>query len=525
MKIIVTEQIADKGIACLRESAEVDLRYGIEREELLACIGEYDGLIVRSVTRVDEELLQQAVRLKAVGRAGNGIDNIDVDSATRHGVIVVNCPEGNSIAAAEHTVGMLLAVCRNIPQATAFLKAGNWGRKQFEGVELHNKTVGIIGLGRIGGLVATRLRGFGMKIMAYDPYITRERFERFAAERAEHLEELLRAADFITVHTPRTEETIGMIGAAELAMVKPTVRLVNCARGGIYDEQALYEALESGRIAGAALDVFVCEPSYGNPLFRLPNVVVTAHMGASTIEAQDNIGMSIAEQVITAIRGELVPNAVNLPTLRTQDLKAIQPYIDLAEKFGKLYYQLRQDPAREVEVICTGELAGSETKMITIAFLKGLLETVLKERVNYVNSPYLAEARGIRVRESWGKEAGEYPTLLRVRVAGEKDEMVLAGTVFGREEPKLLEIYGYKVDVVPSRYMLFIENMDQPGMIGVVGTILGQQQVNIATMQVGRRHVGSRALMILNVDNAVGAAELDKIRRVNGIIGAKFTRL
>jgi len=525
MKIIVTEPIADQGIECLKREAEIDLRYGIKRADLLECIKDYDAIIIRSAVQVDEELLAHAPRLKAVGRAGNGIDNIDIESATRHGVVVVNSPEANSISAAELTIGLLLAACRNIPQATAFLRAGNWGRQQFEGVELFNKTVGIIGLGRIGALVATRLQSFGMRVIAYDPYIAEERFRRYGAERKEQLADLLREADFITVHTPKTEETYGMIGEAELKLVKPGVRIVNCARGGIYNEHALYDALQAGTVAGAGLDVFDTEPSYNNPLFGLPNVVMTAHMGATTVEAQNNVGISVAQSVLGVLRGELVAGAVNLPSLPTQELQAMRPYIDLAEKFGKLYHQLHSGPVREVEIICSGEMAERDTRMITVAFLKGLLETILKDRVNYVNALLLAESRGIRIVESKNKGQEDYPNLVRFRIAGEKETTVFAGTVFGREEQKMVEISGYKVDVNPSRYMLFVENLDQPGMIGMVGTTLGEYRINIATMQVGRLHVGSRALMILNVDNPVGAREIEELRRMNGIVGAKFVKL
>lgn len=525
MKIIVTEPIADLGIDCLKREADVDLRYGIERDELLACINDYDAIIIRSAVQINEELLSRAPRLKAVGRAGNGVDNIDIESATRHGVVVVNSPEANSISATEHTIGLLLASCRNIPQANAFLQSGKWGRQQFEGVELFNKTVGIIGLGRIGSLVAARLQAFGMRVIAYDPYIAPERFQKCGVERMESLAELLQAADFITVHTPKTEETFDMIGKEELKLVKPGVRVVNCARGGIFNEKALYDALRAGTVASAGLDVFETEPSYGNPLFSLPNVVSTPHTGATTVEAQNNVGISVAQSVLGVLRGELVPGAVNLPSLPTQELQVLRPYIDLAEKLGKLYFQLHSGSVREVEVNCSGDLAERDTRMITAAFLKGLLETVLKDRVNYVNAMLLAESREIRVAESKGKGQEDYPNLMRFRIAGERETAVFAGAVFGREEQKIVEIDGYKVDVTPSRYMLCVENRDQPGMIGMVGTILGQGNINIATMQVGRLRGGGKALMILNVDNPVGAEEMVKIRRVEGIVGAKFMRL
>jgi D-3-phosphoglycerate dehydrogenase / 2-oxoglutarate reductase len=526
MKVIITEPIVSKGVELLEQAGcQVICANNIARDELLETIQEFDGMIVRSYTMVDDELLSRAKCLKVVGRAGNGIDNIDLDSATRHGVIVTNNPDGNSVSAAEHTIGLILAQCRNIPQAAAHMREGGWKKKQFEGIELYGKTVGIVGLGRIGTLVAQRLQGFGCRVIAYDPYIAAERFEKIGAEPKEHLAELLQEAQILTVHTPRTDETYGMIGAAEFAMMPDGVRVVNCARGGIIDEDALYDALLDGKVASAALDVFNVEPVHGHKLFTLPQVVMTAHMGAATVEAQETLGVSIAQQVLYAMKGEMVTNAVNLPSLPTRELAALRPYAQLAEQMGKVYFQLQPGRIREVEVIASGELSQRDTRMLTLAFLKGMLEVILKERVNYVNAPILADNMGIRVIDGREGQAGDYPNLLKVRIGSDRGEASLAGTVFGRQDARIVEIMDYKVDISPSRYMLFIENMDQPGVIGAVGTLLGHHRINIASMQVGRRQEGRDALMILNVDNPVGKEEQQAIAALPGINAVKFIRL
>ncbi len=525
MKVIITEPIVEKGIELLQKECEVHSATNISRQDLLDRIAEYDGMIVRSYTLVDEELMSKAQRLKVVGRAGNGIDNIDLDAATRHGIIVTNNPDGNSVSAAEHTIGLILAQCRNIPQACAHMRDGGWKKKQFEGIELYGKTVGIIGLGRIGALVATRLQGFGCRIIAYDPYIAQERFQKLGVEQKENLEDLLRETQILTVHTPRTEETARMISTDQFQLLPQGVRVVNCARGGIIDEDALYEAIVSGRVASAALDVFETEPVSGHRLFELPQVIMTAHMGAATVEAQETLGVTIAQQVLHAMKGEMVTNAVNLPSLPTRELSALRPYVHLAEQMGKVYFQLHPGRIADVEVICSGELAQKDTRMVTIGYLKGMLESILKERVNYVNAPVLAENMGIRVIESREGQPGDYPNLLKVRIRSDKGEIVMAGTVFGRHDGRIVEMMGYKVDISPSRYMLFVENIDQPGVIGAVGTLLGQKQINIASMQVGRKNVGREALMILNVDQPVGKEEQQEIEQIPGIREVRLIRL
>ncbi|MGE5405216.1 MAG: phosphoglycerate dehydrogenase [Candidatus Saccharibacteria bacterium] len=396
-KVIISERVAEEGLKLLQTELDVDYRDGISREELLKIIPEYDALIVRSVTKVDEELVEHGTNLKVVGRAGNGIDNIVVEPCTRRGILVANTPDSNTISAAEQTIALLLASCRNIPEANHFLKGGKWDRKPFRGTELYDKTVGIVGLGRIGSMVAERLAAFNMKVIAYDPYIPDERFARFGAEKKNTLEELVKESDIITVHTPRNEETMGMIGENEFAIAKDGVRVVNCARGGIINEAALLKALKSGKVASAGLDVFEEEPAINNPLFEYKNVVVTPHLGADTKEAQERVGISIAEQVIKALKGEIVPNVVNLPTVLRQDLEVLRPFISLTEAMGAIYYQVEKAPIDKIEISFNGDIADMEHDILTVGFLKGLLAPVLSDKVNYVNARLMAEERGITV--------------------------------------------------------------------------------------------------------------------------------
>jgi D-3-phosphoglycerate dehydrogenase len=446
-KVLITEKIADEGIALLEKELEVHNRDGISREELLEIIDQYDALIVRSVTKVNEELIKRASRLKVVGRAGNGIDNIDVEVCTRYGVIVANTPDSNTISAAEQTISLLLSSIRNTAWANTFLKGGTWDRKPFRGVELYGKTVGIVGLGRIGSMVATRLKAFNMKVIAYDPYISDERFERYGAEKKNTLEELVREADFITVHTPRNEETMHMIDERILELAKDGVRLVNCARGGIIKEEAILKGLESGKVASAGLDVFEIEPARDNPLFKHNNVVVTPHLGADTFEAQKRVGENIAEQVIMALRGEIVPNVVNLPTMLGEELEYLKPYISLSEKMGSVYYQLTRNPISRVELIYSGPITRNETEILTVAFLKGLLHPVMDDKVNYVNAKLIAEERGIKIFERKEETSNRrYKNTVEARVFNHNFNLNLVGTLSRARQPLLVEINDYETE-------------------------------------------------------------------------------
>lgn len=525
-RVIITERIDDEGIKLLKDELIVDINLNIPREELLGIIDQYDAIIVRSSTKIDEELLEKAKNLKVIGRGGNGIDNIDLSAATKRGIIVANTPESNTMSACELTIGLLLAQSRNISQANNYIKSGKWQRNMFKGVEVYNKTLGIIGLGRIGSLVATRMAAFGMNVIAYDPYIQDERFERFNVERKNTLKELLAESDFITIHTPKTKETFGMIGEEELDYMKPGVRIVNAARGGIANEKALLKGLKEGKIASAGLDVHEVEPCFDNPLFDLDNVIVTPHIGASTLEAQQNVGITVAEQVINALKGEIVPNAVNLPTLHRDELKSIKPYIELMEKIGKIYYQLNNEPIDFVDIEYFGNIASQDTQMITIAFIKGLLEPVVKENVNYINAMLCAQNRGIGINERKIKDNYKtYVDLICVKIKNKYGTFTMSGSLSVKQEGKLVEIQGYEVDVNPSEYLLFIHNLDVPGVIGNIGMLLGENSINVATMQVGRNKKGEQALMILNVDDEISNEALNKIEMVDNVLWCKSVKL
>jgi D-3-phosphoglycerate dehydrogenase len=532
-KILVGDKIVDEALEMLRKEADVDVNYGISQDDLLQVIENYDALIVRSVPKVTEEVLSRGKRLKVVGRAGNGVDNIDVEAATRYGVLVVNTPDSNSISACEQTIALMLAAARNIPQANATLKQGGWGRNRFMGNELFGKTVGIVGLGRIGALIATRLKAFGMRVIAYDPYITPERFKRFGAERMATLNDLVRQADFITVHTPKTEETIGMIGeeqfrltAEQFQIAKKGVRVVNCARGGIIDEKALAEALRQGIVASASLDVFVKEPCAGNPLLEFDNVVATPHLGATTHEAQYRVGTDVATYVLTALRGEIVSNTVNLPNLVGEEVNALRPYSALADFLGKLYYQLEKAPTERVELNYYGEIAGKEIGLITLSFLKGLLTPALGSSVNLVNAAWLAENRGIKVYEHRDETSSAgFTSMISVCITRNGNKAEYAGTIAWDNGPRFVRINNYRMDIIPTPHMLFVDHIDRPGVIGPFASTLGRANINIAMMQVGRCNRGEEALMTMSVDSPVDEATLEQLRQIDGILSVRVVSL
>ena len=526
MKILISEQIAQKGVERLiEEGATVDVLTKLTRQELLDKIAEYDALIVRSNTMVNEELYQRAPRLKVVGRAGNGVDNIDMDGATKRGIIVVNTPESNVVSAAELTIGLLLATCRNIPQLHNRLQDKVWDRAGLKGIELQGKTVGIVGLGRIGSLVATRLKSFGMNIVAYDPYINDSRFKNLGVEKKEKLEDLMKAVDILTVHTPKTEETYGIIGREEFKVAKKGLVVINCARAGIVNEEALAEALKEKTVVRAGIDVPEGEPQATSILLDYENVIITPHAGADTLEAQDNVGITIAKEVVSALRGEMVPNAVNLPTLHTQQLDVVKTYLRLGETLGKMYYQLEKEAVERIEIMYRGEVANLDTPVITLAILKGLFEPVLKERVNYVNANVIANSRGVTVTESRELASNNYLTLITVKVISKNMEFTISGTVFGKGEMRIVEINGYEFEVNPMPYMLVAENIDKPGVVGQIGTLLGVGKVNIATMQLGRKATDQRAMMVLTVDSEIAKETLQFLGGVEGIIRTRFVKL
>jgi D-3-phosphoglycerate dehydrogenase len=531
MKILLPERIAASGIELLRNDFEVDEKYNLSPEALLECIGEYDALIVRSATKVTAEVIEKGTKLKVIGRAGTGTDNIDVNTATRKGIIVVNTPESNNISTAEHTIALMLALARNIPQAYSTLKNGKWLRSMFKGVELYNKTVVILGLGRIGSNVANRLKSFGMNVMGYDPYISDERFERLGVQRVTSIEDVMRAADFITIHLPKTPETTGIIGEKELDMAKPGLRIINCARGGLVDENALYNALKTGKIAGAAVDVFKDEPKesaggaeFHHRFLELDNVIYTPHLGASTREAQENVGIDIAKQVSKALKGHVV-SAVNLHGLNVQNMAALSPYLKMAEILGRLYYIAEKSPVRKVELIYSGDITNQETKLVTLSYLSGLLDPIMEERVNFVNVGMMIKDRGIEVVESKRSDVDHYTNLVTVKVTNHKKEVTFAGTVFGKDEIRIVNFGGYEVDFEPTPYMLIIQNYDKPGVIGKIGTILGEANVNIATMRVSQNRREEKALMVLNIDHDVTPETIERIKEVDNIFKVSLIKL
>ncbi len=525
-KVLVSDPIAPEGIEILRRVADVDVKTGLTKDELAAIIGEYDALAVRSETKVTADILAQAGKLKIIGRAGVGVDNIDVDMATSRGILVVNSPEGNTLAAAELTFAMLLALARSIPQADQSLRAGKWDRKKFMGSEVYDKTLGVVGLGKIGKEVAKRAQAFGMNVIGYDPYLKPEQAEALGITLAE-LDTLYAQSDYITVHVPKTRETSGMIDAEKLALMKPTVRLINCARGGIIDEQALADAARAGTIGGAAIDVFSTEPAPAdNPLLGVPNIITTPHLGASTEEAQVNVAIDIAEQIVDVLNGKPARAAVNMPSVPADVLGRIEPYLLLAEKIGSLHAQLTSSSISEVEIVYAGEFDSLPTVHLTRAVLKGLLEPIIPESVNYVNAPALAAARGIKVTESRtsGPEGGG--SLLTVRKKGaESGEREISGTVFSRDNVRILTIDGYRVDIRPSGPMLVTKHTDRPGVIGKVGTLMGDNNINIAGMHVGRESQGQGAVMVLKLDTVVPDAILAQVRQVDGMETARSVEL
>ncbi|CAN5689991.1 phosphoglycerate dehydrogenase [soil metagenome] len=511
-RVLVTEKIADGGLDRLRAAGhEVDLRLELDAGPLLDAVVGAHALIIRSATTVTAEVLARGADLVVVGRAGIGLDNVDVAAATERGVMVVNAPQSNVLSAAEHTMALLLAGARNVAQSHAALVAGRWERSQWEGVELAGKTLGIIGLGRIGRLVAQRAMAFGMDLVAYDPFVSAERARQLNVELLT-LDELMVTADFVTIHATKTPETVGLIGAELLARAKPGIRIVNVGRGGIVDEEALAEAIVDGRVGGAALDVFATEPTVESPLFGLDQVVVTPHLGASTREAQDKAGDTIAEQVGLALAGEFVPFAVNVSAAEASE--AIRPYLSLAERLGDLFGAMSAGVPSTLEVEYQGQLADHDTRILTLSVLKGLLGRVSHEPVSYVNAPGMAKDRGIDVRETTTTTSVDYVNLIVVR-GGDRS---IAGTLAGlKAEPRIVLVDDHAVDLPPADNMVVVRNDDRPGVIGLVGTIVGEAGVNIADMVVGRSPEGASALMVLATDRPLPADAQERLRAAAGI--------
>ncbi len=520
-RVLVTEKIAAAGLDALRTAGhEVDERLDLDADGLRVALPGASALIIRSATLVDAAALEAGAGLVVVGRAGIGLDNVDVDAATRRGVMVVNAPQSNVLSAAEHTLALMLADARNVPQAHADLVAGKWNRSKWEGVELHGKTLGIVGLGRVGVLVAQRALAFGMRLQAYDPFVSAERARQLGVELVPDLADLVAAADFLTVHLPKTPETIGLIGRDVLAKARPSLRVVNTARGGIIDEEALAEAVREGRIAGAAVDVFSSEPITESPLFGLPGVIVTPHLGASTTEAQDKAGITIAEQVILALRGDFVPFAVNLAASEAD--AAVAPFLPLAERLGGLFGALAGAAVDTLEVSYEGEIGEHDCRVLTLGVLKGVLAPVSNEPVSFVNAPQLAEERGMGVRETTSSSARDYVNLITLRGRVGERPVHVAGTLTGpHDEPRVVGIDDHVVDVPPAPHMLVVHNDDTPGMIGAVGMIVGQAGINIDDMRVGRSPSGAAAMMVLTTTSEAPPDVVARIAAQPGVLSAQ----
>ncbi|MDD5291607.1 MAG: phosphoglycerate dehydrogenase [Candidatus Omnitrophica bacterium] len=524
-KILVSDKLSEKGLNILKENKEfkVDVKTGLKPEELKSIIAGYDALLVRSSTKVTKEIID-ASSLKVIGRAGVGLDNVDLEAATNKGIIVMNSPSGNTISTAEHTMSLMLSMSRNIAVADKSMKSGEWNRSKFTGVELYNKTLGIVGLGRIGQAVAKRAMSFGMKVIAYDPFISKEAAEKLGIELVE-LNKLFSDSDYITFHIPLTEETKDLISAKQIPLLKKGVRIINCARGGIVNEEDLAKAVEEGKISGVALDVYVKEPPKDLALAKFDNVVLTPHLGASTEEAQVNVAVEIVEQVRDALLGLEIRNAANFPSVDTQTYKTLQPMFNLAEKMGQLMGQLAEGRINGVDVIYSGEISKFDTTALTMSVMKGLLTPVLKDTVNFINAISLAKERSIKVREEKSSESEDFTSLIILKVKTEKDKYLVAGTLLTKKDPRIVKINGFYVEAIPQGNMLIIYNLDKAGIIGNLGTLLGKYNINIAGMTFGRLNKGGEAITVLNIDSAPSKELLDKIKKLKYIEEVRAIKL
>ncbi|MBI2166740.1 MAG: phosphoglycerate dehydrogenase [Candidatus Omnitrophica bacterium] len=529
MKVLVADRLEKDGLAVLEKEKglETDVKLGLKPEALKEIVGAYDAVIVRSGTRLTKDIIEAAGNLKVIGRAGVGVDNVDLEAATKRGIIVMNTPEGNTTATAELTMTMILALARKVPQAYLSITQGKWQRSEFMGTELNGKTLGVVGMGRIGREVARRAsQGFGMKVLGYDPFITEDSVKQFPVTFCD-LKKLFRQADFITVHTPLTPETKHLVDEKAFEIMKPGVRVINCARGGIIDEKALLKAIKSGKVAGCALDVFEKEPPGNHPLLKCPEVIATPHLGAATHEAQENVSVAVAHQVIDALKNRAIRNAVNLPSLDPETYRVLRPWIVLAERLGLLHTQLFGGKLREVTVRYCGEVTQYPVASLTIAVLKGLLAPICGPQVNFVNAPALAQERGIVVNESKTTEAKDFANFIEIETGANHEKNRMMGILFGNQEPRLVKINEFLLDAEPKGYMLFIHNEDRPGVVGNLGTILGRNSVNIAEMTLGRikKQNKTMALTVINTDQEVPAKVLAEIKKLAPIIDVKLVKL
>jgi D-3-phosphoglycerate dehydrogenase len=521
-KVLVSDSLSTEGIEIFKNTPgiEVDVKTNLSPDELKAIIKDYDALAVRSSTKVTKEVLDHAEKLSVIGRAGMGFDNIDVDAASKRGIVVMNTPGGNTVTTGEHAIAMMIALARKIPQATASMKAGKWEKNKFMGTEFFNKTLGIIGIGRVGSIVADRCQGLKMNVIAYDPFIAPEAASKMGITLVS-LDDLFKTADFISVHTPMTKETKGIVNKEAFAKMKKGAFLINCARGGIVNEKDLLDALVEGKIAGAALDVFEEEPTKNTELLALDQVIATPHLGASTDEAQTNVAIAIAEQISDYLTKGEIRNAVNFPSLSAELLNVLQPYLTLAEKLGKFEAQLVSGGIKEVTVEYSGEIIEHNVAPITISLLKGLLTPILNENVNYINAPVIAKERGIKVIESKSSEVKDYTSMISLSIKTSKESSYAAGAIFGKHEPRIVKIDKFTVEVNPQGHMLIIYNYDQPGVIGNIGTMLGENKINIARMHLSLDEEVKQALVVLSTDSVVPEEVMEKLRNQPHFISVK----
>ncbi len=521
-KVLVSDTLDKEGIEIFKRAPgiEVDVMTNLTPDELKGVIKDYDGLAIRSATKVTKEVIEHAVRLKVIGRAGIGLDNVDHHTASKKGIVVMNTPGGNTITTAEHTIAMMFSLARQVPQATSSMKSGKWEKNKFMGSEVYNKTLGIIGIGRVGSIVAERALGLKMNVIAFDPFISNEAAEKLGITLVS-LDDLLKRSHFISVHTPMTKETKGMINAATFAKMRDGVFVINCARGGIINEKDLSDALKSGKVAGAALDVFEEEPTKNTELLALPNVICTPHLGASTEEAQKNVAIAIAEQIVDYLTSGEIRNAVNFPSVTAELLTQIRPYLTLAEKLGKFEAQIVSGGIEEVRVEYSGEILNYNVAPITISLIKGLLEPILNENINYINAPIVAKERGIRVVESKSSEVKDFTSMISITIKTREEVSVIAGTIFGRQDPRIVRIGKFSMEVIPEGNMLVLYNYDKPGVIGNIGTTLGNNNINIARFQLSREQVDGQALVVLSTDSVVPEEVLNKLLGLPNVISVK----
>lgn len=526
MKVLVSDKLSPRGVEVMKKAGlEVDFKTGLSPEELLKIIPAYEGLVVRSATKVTEQVIEAADRLKVIGRAGSGLDNIDVPAATKRGIVVMNTPGGNTVTTAEHTMSMIFSLARKVPQATASVKEGKWEKSKFMGIELYNKVIGIIGVGQIGSYVARLAQGAQMQVLGFDPYLSEENARKMGIQPVP-LKEIFSRSDIITVHVPLTPETRNLVNAKAFGIMKEGVRIINCARGGIVNEADLLDALNSGKVAGTAMDVFEKEPvDPKNPLLAHENVICTPHIGAATNEAQENVALAIAEQVSAYLNKGEVRGAVNIPSVPLDLLPKIQPFMVLAEKIGSFLSQSHEGGADQVTIEYQGEVAGLTLAPITVAALKGLLTPILEDAVNFVNAPIVAKERGIEVKEIKSEAAEEYTSLITMTVKAGKKKVRVAGTLYNKKDPRIVEIDGLSLEVVPEGDMLMLVNEDKPGVIGDIGRFLGEAHVNISRMQLGREAIGGKAISIVGVDSPIDPGLLKSLKKIPHILSAKLIKL